>query len=86
MSLLDIQPIAERGVTRIAADCPSCDRPVAVLGLPGKGRPMSTFGADYFCHGHAVLACCTVDTQHLCPTVIPTGACGAGLTHAQAAL
>lgn len=29
--------------------------------------------------------CCTVESQHLCQTVIPQGACGEGLTHAQAA-
>lgn len=55
MSILsNIQPIRERGVIRIGDDCPYCDRPVPVLGLPGKGRSMSTFSPNYFCRGHAI--------------------------------
>lgn len=29
--------------------------------------------------------CCTVETQRHCPTIIPPGHCGAGMTHAEAA-
>lgn len=52
--LLDLTPVPGRGVIRIAADCVHCERPVAVFGRPGKGRPLDTFGPDFFCHGHAV--------------------------------
>lgn len=45
---------ASRGVIRIDDDCRHCGSPVAVLGLPGKGRPLDTFEPDYFCRGHAV--------------------------------
>lgn len=54
VSLLDIEPIRGRGVIRIEGDCPICGSPVPVLGLPGKGRDLSTFAPGYFCRGHAV--------------------------------
>lgn len=54
MSLLDIEPIRERGVIAIGDDCESCGSPVPVIGRPGKGRPMSTFAPAYFCRGHAI--------------------------------
>lgn len=56
MSLLDIEPTPTRGVIRIAPDCVHCGSPVAVLGLPGKGRPVDTFAPGYFCRGHAIFA------------------------------
>jgi hypothetical protein len=54
MSILDIVPSPGRGVIRIEGDCEYCERPVPVLGLPGKGRPLDTFAPDYFCRGHAI--------------------------------
>lgn len=54
MSLLDnLTPTDERGVIFVR-DCDDCDLPVPVLGRPGKGRPLDTFGEGYFCTGHAV--------------------------------
>lgn len=54
MSILDIEPGPCRGVIRIDPDCEHCGRPVPVIGLPGKGRDLSTFAPDYFCRGHAI--------------------------------
>ena len=55
MSLLDdIVPAPVRGVIRIGQSCAHCTRPVAIMGLPGKGRPLDTFARDYFCRGHAI--------------------------------
>lgn len=50
----NLEPSPVRGVIRIGADCEHCERPVAILGMPGKGRPLETFSAGYFCRGHAV--------------------------------
>lgn len=53
----DIAPTPTRGVVRIGDSCKECSRPVPVLGLPGKGRPLDTFAPDYFCMGaHAIRA------------------------------
>lgn len=49
----DLEPVAERGVVSITT-CSTCGGAEPVLGLPGKGRPLSTFAPDYFCHGHAL--------------------------------
>lgn len=55
MSFLEgLVPAPARGVIRIGSNCPACDSPVAILGRPGKGRPLSTFAPDYFCRGHAL--------------------------------
>lgn len=58
MSLLDIVPTPARGVVRIGTDCEHCARPIPVLGLPGKGRPIESFAPDYFCRGHAIRLDC----------------------------
>lgn len=53
MSILDIVPVF-RGVIAIGQTCAHCDRPEPIFGRVGKGRPLDTFGPDYFCHGHAI--------------------------------
>ena len=54
MSLLDdITPMQVRGVIGIQS-CPDCEAPAPILGAPGKGRPLDTFAADYFCTGHVM--------------------------------
>lgn len=50
----DLKPSLVRGVIRIGADCEHCDAPVAILGMPGKGRPLESFPRGYFCRGHAI--------------------------------
>lgn len=49
----DIEPISPRGVVGLM-DCDECDRPVPVLGLPGKGIDPARFRSDYLCQGHAI--------------------------------
>lgn len=53
MSALDGLTVAFRGVVRVGDTCAHCQRPTPVFGAVGKGRPLDTFGRDYFCHGHA---------------------------------
>lgn len=54
MSIMDIVPTPGRGVIRIEGDCAKCGKPVPVLGMRGKGRPLDTFAPGYFCRGHAI--------------------------------
>lgn len=50
----DLEPIKPRGIKCITGTCDICGKDTVEFSRPGHGLPVSTYGEDRICNGHAI--------------------------------